>query len=47
MLDLYRLTWELSDIASSVTRFRCEHGDTGEDRADWEILRRSRFGRSS
>jgi hypothetical protein len=41
VLDLYRLTWELSDIASCVTRFRGEHGDTAEDHADWQILSRS------
>jgi hypothetical protein len=43
MLDLYRLTWELSDLASSVTRFRQGHADTAEDRKDWEILSRSRL----
>jgi aminoglycoside phosphotransferase (APT) family kinase protein len=43
MLDLYRLTWELSDLASSVTRFRQGHADTAEDRKEWEILSRSRL----
>jgi spectinomycin phosphotransferase len=43
MLDLYRLTWELSDLASSVARFRRGHADTAEDRKDWEILSRSRL----
>ncbi len=47
MLDLYRLTWELSDVVSFVTRFRREHGDTAEDRAHWEILSRRCSGRSS
>jgi aminoglycoside phosphotransferase (APT) family kinase protein len=47
MLDLYRLTWELSDIVGCVTRFRGEHGDSAEDRAEWEILSRSSLGRSS
>jgi aminoglycoside phosphotransferase (APT) family kinase protein len=37
-LDLYRQTWVLADIASSVTRLRGEHGDTGDDRMEWEIL---------
>jgi hypothetical protein len=41
MLDLYRLTWELSDIVGCVTRFTAEHGDTVTDRAEWEILNRS------
>ena len=47
MLDLYRMTWELSDVVSSVTRFRRAHGDTATDRADWEILSRSCSGQSS
>jgi Phosphotransferase enzyme family len=38
MLDLYRLTWELSDLASCAARFRQGHADTAEDRKDWEIL---------
>jgi hypothetical protein len=41
MLDLYRLTWELSDIVGCVTRFAGPHGDTVTDRAEWEILNRS------
>jgi hypothetical protein len=38
MLDLYRLTWELSDLAGCAARFRQDHADTAEDRKDWEIL---------
>jgi hypothetical protein len=38
MLELYRLTWELSDIASCVARFCDEHADTEEDRTDWRVL---------
>jgi len=41
MLDLYRLTWGLSDIVGCVTRFTGEHGGTVTDRAEWEILNRS------
>ena len=47
MLDLYRLTWELSDLASCVARFRQGHADTAEDRKDWEILTGSRLCSSS
>jgi spectinomycin phosphotransferase len=47
MLDLYRLTWELSDLASCAARFRQSHGDTAEDRKDWEILSGSRLCSSS
>jgi spectinomycin phosphotransferase/16S rRNA (guanine(1405)-N(7))-methyltransferase len=47
MLDLYRLTWELSDLASCVARFRQGHADTAEDRKDWEILSGSRLCSSS
>jgi hypothetical protein len=43
MLDLYRLTWELSDLASCAARFRRAHADTAEDRKDWEILSGSRL----
>ena len=43
MLDLYRLTWELSDLASCAARFRQGHADTAEDRKDWEILSGSRL----
>jgi aminoglycoside phosphotransferase (APT) family kinase protein len=47
MLDLYRLTWELSDLASCAVRFRQGHADTAEDRKDWEILSGSRLCSSS
>jgi aminoglycoside phosphotransferase (APT) family kinase protein len=46
MLDLYRLTWRLSDVASCIARFRQEHADTEEDRKDWEILSSTRFAPS-
>lgn len=41
MLDLYQMTWELSDIVGCVRRFTGEHGDAVTDRAEWEILNRS------
>ena len=44
MLELYRLTWELSDIVGCLTRFTGDHGDTVTDRADWAILNRSLRG---
>jgi hypothetical protein len=47
MLDLYRLTWELSDLASCAARFRQGHADPAEDRTDWEILSGSRLCSSS
>jgi len=47
MLDLYRLTWELSDLASCAARFRQGHADTAEDRKDWEILSASPLCSSS
>jgi spectinomycin phosphotransferase/16S rRNA (guanine(1405)-N(7))-methyltransferase len=37
-LDLYRRTWALTDIALGVARFYGEHGDTRDDRMDWQIL---------
>lgn len=37
-LDLYRRTWVLTDIASSVARLHGEHGGTEDDRMEWEIL---------
>ena len=43
MHRLYRLTWELSDLASCAARFGQAHGDTAEDRKDWEILSGSRL----
>lgn len=31
MLDLYRLSWDLTDIACFVDRFRAPHGDSADD----------------
>jgi spectinomycin phosphotransferase/16S rRNA (guanine(1405)-N(7))-methyltransferase len=38
MLELYRLTWQLADIAIFVSRFRDEHHDTDDDRESWQAL---------
>ncbi len=38
MLALYRLQWELTDIAGFVARFAAEHGDTEDDRTSWEAV---------
>ena len=35
MLDLYRLTWELDDIASLAARFHSAHEDTEDARHEW------------
>jgi hypothetical protein len=35
MLDLYRLTWELGDIASLAARFHRAHEDTEDARHEW------------
>jgi aminoglycoside phosphotransferase (APT) family kinase protein len=37
-LDLYRQTWLLADITSSVAGLRREHAGTGDARMEWEIL---------
>jgi spectinomycin phosphotransferase/16S rRNA (guanine(1405)-N(7))-methyltransferase len=38
-LELYRLGWDLKDIAVDVARFRRPHGDTVDDRKTFELLR--------
>jgi aminoglycoside phosphotransferase (APT) family kinase protein len=38
MLDLYRLTWELGDIASLAARFHRAHGDTADARFEWATM---------
>jgi len=35
MLDLYRLAWELDDIASLAARFHRAHDDTADARHEW------------
>ncbi|TQS44023.1 phosphotransferase [Cryptosporangium phraense] len=38
LLDLYRLRWDLAEIAVCTARFRDPHGDTDDDRETWSIL---------
>jgi spectinomycin phosphotransferase/16S rRNA (guanine(1405)-N(7))-methyltransferase len=38
MLDLYRLRWDLADIAISVRQFRGTHSGTVDDEKSWEVL---------
>jgi hypothetical protein len=35
MLDYYRLSWSLDDVASFAARFRRPHADTPDARAEW------------
>jgi hypothetical protein len=39
ILDLYRLRWDLSDIAVCLARFREPHGTTADDEESWTILK--------
>jgi spectinomycin phosphotransferase/16S rRNA (guanine(1405)-N(7))-methyltransferase len=39
MLALYRLTWELTDIADFMSQFSRQHGDTEDDRVAWRAVR--------
>lgn len=38
LLELYRLRWDLTDIAVGLARFSEPHGDTADDRETWTIL---------
>jgi hypothetical protein len=38
LLDLYRLRWDIADIAIDVSRFRRPHAGTAEDDEAWELL---------
>jgi spectinomycin phosphotransferase len=38
MLALYRLRWELTDIADFVARFAAAHGDSEDDRTAWQAV---------
>jgi spectinomycin phosphotransferase/16S rRNA (guanine(1405)-N(7))-methyltransferase len=38
LLDLYRLRWDLADIAVDVSRFRRPHAGTIDDDQSWELL---------
>jgi spectinomycin phosphotransferase len=39
LLELYRLRWDLTDIAIAVARFREPHGATADDEETWTILK--------
>jgi len=39
MLELYRIRWDLSDIASGVSRFRRRHLGSPDDEEEWDLLR--------
>ena len=38
MLDLYRLRWDIADIAMDVSRFRRPHAGTAEDEESFSLL---------
>jgi spectinomycin phosphotransferase/16S rRNA (guanine(1405)-N(7))-methyltransferase len=38
LLDLYRLRWDLTDIAVCLAHFRGPHGTTADDEQSWTIL---------
>jgi spectinomycin phosphotransferase/16S rRNA (guanine(1405)-N(7))-methyltransferase len=40
LLDLYRLRWDLTDIAVDLARFHAPHGTTADDQETWTILER-------
>lgn len=40
MLELYRIRWDLADIAVDVGRFRRPHTGTADDEKSWDILSR-------
>lgn len=46
VLELYRLRWDLADLAVDVSRFRRAHRGTADDEASWALLR-SLVGRVS
>jgi hypothetical protein len=39
LMDLYRLRWDLTDLALGLARFREPHGDTDDDKETWNIVR--------
>ncbi|WP_326557930.1 phosphotransferase [Micromonospora sp. NBC_01796] len=40
LLELYRIRWDLSDLAVDVDRFRRPHTGTADDDQSWELLHR-------
>ena len=47
MLDLYRLRWDIADIAAGVDRFRRPHSGDANDDAEWTVLEAVVAGRTS
>lgn len=41
ILELYRMRWDLTEIAMGLDRFRAPHGDTADDQETWENLAES------
>jgi hypothetical protein len=39
LLDLYRLRWDIADIAHDVSRFRRPHQGSQEDDKSWDLPR--------
>jgi spectinomycin phosphotransferase len=39
MLELYRIRWDLADVAVCVSRFRAPHTGNADDEKSWQILR--------
>lgn len=38
LIELYRLRWDLTDVAVSLARFTAPHARTADDRETWKIL---------
>jgi Phosphotransferase enzyme family len=38
MLELYRIRWDLADIAGGVSRFRQDHLGSSDDDMEWDVL---------
>jgi hypothetical protein len=38
LLELYRIRWDLTDIALGVRRFRRPHQGNADDQEEWSIL---------
>jgi aminoglycoside phosphotransferase (APT) family kinase protein len=39
LLEMYRLRWDIADIAVDLTRFRQPHASTADDEKSWGLLR--------
>jgi len=38
LLELYRIRWDLADIAVFVSRFRARHSGNSDDEKSWDVL---------